>query len=210
MSDVIRVFVEKKPGFDVEAQHIKADLIGNLGLSSITDLKLLNRYDVSGLSREEFDRARTTIFSEPNVDNVYDEVYKAPEGYKMFAMEYLPGQYDQRADSAAQCVQLLTQGERPEVLTAKVVAVAGDITEEDLQKIQNYMVNPVESRLASLEKPESLEMKADVPPDVARVKGFIGWNKEELKAYYGTMGFAMSMEDLAFCQEYFRDEEKSD
>ena len=210
MSDVIRVFVEKKPGFDVEAQHIKADLIGNLGLSSITDLKLLNRYDVSGLSREEFDRARTTIFSEPNVDNVYDEVYKAPEGYKMFAMEYLPGQYDQRADSAAQCVQLLTQGERPEVLTAKVVAVAGDITEEDLQKIQNYMVNPVESRLASLEKPESLEMKADVPPDVARVKGFIGWNKEELKAYYGTMGFAMSMEDLAFCQEYFRDEEKRD
>ena len=112
MSDVIRVFVEKKPGFDVEAQHMKADLVENLGMP-VEDLKLLNRYDVSGLSREEFEAARGTIFSEPNVDTVYDEEYPLPEGYSVFAMEYLPGQYDQRADSAAQCVQLLTQGERP-------------------------------------------------------------------------------------------------
>ena len=102
MSDVIRVFVEKKPGFDVEAQHMKADLVENLGMP-VEDLKLLNRYDVSGLSREEFEAARGTIFSEPNVDTVYDEEYPLPEGYSVFAMEYLPGQYDQRADSAAQC-----------------------------------------------------------------------------------------------------------
>ena len=210
MSDVIRVFVEKKPGFDVEAQHIRADLVENLGMKSVTDLKLLNRYDVSGLSAEEFARARDTIFSEPNVDNVYEETYEAPAGYRVFAMEYLPGQYDQRADSAAQCVQLLTQGERPQVLTARVVAVGGGVSDEELERIEKYMVNPVESRLASLEKPDSLEMKADVPADVARITGFISWNEEEMDAFYGRMGFAMSREDLFFCRDYFRDGEHRD
>ena len=210
MSDVIRVFVEKKPGFDVEAQHIKADLIENLGMGSIEDLRLANRYDVSGLSQEEFEAARKTIFSEPNVDNVYDETYPLPEGYAVFAMEYLPGQYDQRADSAAQCVQLLTQKERPQVLTARVVAIKGVLSEEQLDQIKSYMVNPVESRLASLEKPESLDMQADVPPDVARVDGFILWDGDTLMNYYKSMGFAMSLEDLLFCRDYFRDEEHRD
>ncbi len=110
MSRVIRIFVEKKPGFDIEAGHIMADLRENLGMTAIEDLRYLNRYDISGLSQEEFQQARGTILSEPNVDQVYDEEFPAPEGYRVFAMEYLPGQYDQRADSAAQCVQLLTQG----------------------------------------------------------------------------------------------------
>lgn len=210
MSRVIRIFVEKKPGFDIEAGHIMADLRENLGMTAIEDLRYLNRYDISGLSQEEFQQARGTILSEPNVDQVYDEEFPAPEGYRVFAMEYLPGQYDQRADSAAQCVQLLTQGERPQVLTARVVAVKGNITDEQFEKIQSYLVNPVESRIASLDKPESLDMQAEVPPDVARVKGFIGWNGEELKNYYGSMGFAMTLEDLAFCQEYFRDTEHRD
>ena len=192
MSDVIRVFVEKKPGFDVEARHIRADLVENLGLASVTDVKLLNRYDISGMSAEEFAQARDTIFSEPNVDRVYEETYEAPEGYRVFAMEYLPGQYDQRADSAAQCVQLLTQGERPQVVTARVVAIGGNVSDEELERIEHYMVNPVESRLASLEKPESLDMKADVPADVARVTGFISWDDAEMDAFYGKMGFAMS------------------
>lgn len=209
MSDVIRVFVEKKPGFDVEAQHMKADLVENLGMP-VEDLKLLNRYDVSGLSREEFEAARGTIFSEPNVDTVYDEEYPLPEGYSVFAMEYLPGQYDQRADSAAQCVQLLTQGERPQVVTARVIALKGDLDKEKLDKIKNYLVNPVESRLASLDKPESLDMQADVPPDVARVTGFISWDADEMAAYYEKMGFAMTMEDLLFCRDYFKNEEKRD
>ena len=210
MSRVIRIFVEKKPGFDIEAGHIMADLRENLGMTAIEDLRYLNRYDISGLSQEEFQQARGTILSEPNVDQVYDEEFPAPEGYRVFAMEYLPGQYDQRADSAAQCVQLLTHGERPQVLTARVVAVKGNITDEQFEKIQSYLVNPVESRIASLDKPESLDMQAEVPPDVARVKGFIGWNGEELKNYYGSMGFAMTLEDLAFCQEYFRDTERRD
>ena len=210
MSEVIRIFVEKKPGFDVQARQTKADLTENLGLKAIEDVRLVNRYDIAGLSREEFAAARATIFSEPNTDNVYEEVYPLPKGYRAFAMEYLPGQYDQRADSAAQCVQLLTQGERPQVITAKLVAVKGSLAESDLEKIENYLINPVESRLASLEKPETLAVKADVPPDVARVKGFLSESEEDLKKYYAGMGFAMSFEDLLFCRGYFRDTERRD
>ena len=210
MSQVIRVFVEKKKGFDVEAQHIRADLAENLGLKQIEDLKLVNRYDVSGITEQEFEAARDTIFSEPNVDNVYREEYPLPKGYVAFAMEYLPGQYDQRADSAAQCVQLLTQGERPQVASAKLVAVRGCLSQQDLEHIQNYLINPVESRLASLEKPESLDTKADVPPDVAVVEGFTVWDEGRFSDYYRSMGFAMSLEDLAFCRDYFRDGEHRD
>ncbi|MFR8207728.1 hypothetical protein [Hominenteromicrobium sp.] len=168
--------------------------------------RILNRYDASGLSGEEFEAAARTILSEPNVDNVYDENYKISSEYHVFATEFLPGQYDQRADSASQCVQLLTQGERPQVAYAKVIAVKGDLSEEEMDKIKNYIVNPVESRLASMEKPETLDMKIDVPADVKRVTGMISWSDEELREYYGTMGFAMTFEDLAFCRDYFRDE----
>ncbi|HEX3038090.1 MAG TPA: phosphoribosylformylglycinamidine synthase [Oscillospiraceae bacterium] len=210
MSDVIRVFVEKKHGFDVEAQHIQSDLIQNLGMQAIKELRLWNRYDVSGLSQSEFDAACATIFSEPNVDDVYHENLTLSNDYRVFAMEYLPGQYDQRADSAAQCVQLLTQGERPQVVTARVVAIKGNLSDDEFDKIKSYMVNPVESRLASLEKPKTLDVKADVPADVARVNGFILWNESEIEAYYKTMGFAMSMEDLLFCRDYFKNEEHRD
>ena len=125
-------------------------------------------------------------------------------------MEYLPGQYDQRADSAAQCVQLLTQGERPQVVTAKVIAVSGNISDTDFEKIKDYLINPVESRLASFEKPESLDMKANVPDNVAVIKGFTVWNDEEMEKYYSSMGFAMTLSDLKFCRDYFRDEEHRD
>ena len=209
MAEVIRVFVEKRPGFDIEAGHMLEDLQNNLGLP-VTKVRLLNRYDVAGLSNEEFKQARDTILSEPNVDIVYDETFEVDEDFRVFAMEYLPGQYDQRADSAAQCVQLLTGGERPEVLTAKVVCVKGDITDEDFLKIQHYLVNPVESRIASLEKPKSLSMNADVPENVKTVEGLTAWSDEELKAYYDSMGFAMTLSDLAFCRDYFRDEEHRD
>lgn len=168
MSNVSRVFVEKKPGFDVEAQHVREDLVRSLGLSGITALRLLNRYDVAGLSPEQFVQARDTILSEPNQDFVYNETCPL-EGWQVFAMEYLPGQYDQRADSAAQCVQLLTQGERPQVVTAKVVALQGSLTPEQLHQVEEYLINPVESRLASMDKPESLEMRSQRPADVKRV-----------------------------------------
>ena len=210
MSDVIRVFVEKRKGFDVEASQMKWDLRHNLGLKAIEGLRLLNRYDVSGLSKEEFARARGTIFSEPNQDIVYEEDFPVEDGWRVFAKEYLPGQYDQRADSAAQCVQPLTQGERPQVLSAQVVALKGDITGEDFEKVKAYLVNPVESRVASLEKPQSLDMAVQVPEDVKRVEGFNSFTDEQMREYYGAMGFAMTLEDLCFCRDYFRDEEKRD
>ena len=208
MSQVTRIFVEKKSGFDVEASQTLWDLRNNLGLTSVQELRLLNRYDVSGLTAEEFEKAKPTVFSEPNQDNVYEETLPIDSDWKVFAMEYLPGQYDQRADSAAQCAQLLTQGERPMVLSAKVVAVKGDITEEDLVKIQNYMINPVESRLASMDKPETLEIAVTVPDKVADVEGFITFDNDQMAEYYSSMGFAMTLSDLKFCRDYFRDEEK--
>lgn len=205
---VTRIFVEKKKGYDIEAQHTKADIVSNLGIKGLKELRILNRYDVEGLSDEEFKTASYTIFSEPNVDNVYDEDFTPSSEYKIFATEYLPGQYDQRADSAAQCVQLLTQGERPTVATAKVILVKGDVSDEEMDKIKSYMINPVESRLASLSKPESLDMKSEVPANVARIEGFISWNDEEMKEYFDSMGFAMTLSDLKFVRDYFRDEEK--
>jgi phosphoribosylformylglycinamidine synthase len=206
---VKRVFVEKKKGFDVESRHMKTDLIDNLGLK-IQDLRIINRYDVSGLSDEEFERASYTIFSEPNVDDVHGDEFSIPQDYKAFAMEYLPGQYDQRADSAAQCVQLLTQKERPEVVTAKVIAIKGEITSDDMVRIENYLINPVESRIASMDKPDSLDMRADEPLNVAKVTGFITWDNDDMQKYFDSMGFAMSFEDLNFCRDYFRDQEHRD
>lgn len=202
--------MEKKPGFDVEAQHLKTDLEQNLKISGLTQVRLVNRYDISGLSNEEFAAARGTIFSEPNADDVYDEEYPVPQGARVFATEYLPGQYDQRADSAAQCVQLLTQGERPQVLTAKMVVLLGDVTDNQLFEIKEYLINPVESREASLDKPESLDLQIEEPAPVARIDGMIGWDDAQLSNYYQSMGFAMSQEDLFFCRDYFRDTEKRD
>ena len=210
MSEVKRIFVEKRKGFDVEAVNLLADLKQNLGIKNAEAVRIINRYDISGLDGESFEKAKNTILSETNADTVYDEKISIGDEFKVFAMEYLPGQYDQRADSAAQCVQLLTQGERPQVVTAKVIAVSGNISDTDFEKIKDYLINPVESRLASFEKPESLDMKANVPDNVAVIKGFTVWNDEEMEKYYSSMGFAMTLSDLKFCRDYFRDEEKRD
>ena len=207
---VTRVFVEKKQGFNIEAQHMLADLKGNLGVQGLEEVRILNRYDVSGLSEEQFAAAARTILSEPTMDAVYGEEFRLPAEYKVFAMEYLPGQYDQRADSAAQCVQLLTQGERPAVLTAKVIGLKGRISDQEFEKVKGYLINPVESREASQEKPESLELQAEVPADVARVTGFTSWDGAQMKEYFDSMGFAMTLSDLEFCRDYFRDEEHRD
>lgn len=204
---VKRLFVEKRPGFDIEAGHLRADLIDSLQLDKDMQLRLLNRYDVEGISDEEYAASRGTIFSEPNVDMVYDET--APlDGWKYFVTEYLPGQYDQRADSAAQCVQLLTQGERPDVLSAKVIAVKGDISDEDMERIKKYVVNPVESRIASADKPASLEMELSRPDDVALLEGFTSKTDEEIAEYHALVGFAMTVADLCFCRDYFKSENR--
>ncbi len=210
MSDVIRIFVEKRDGFNVLAKETLWDIRHNLGMKSVTDLRYIVRYDIEGLTKEEYDKAKGIVLSEPNADVIYEETLPVEDGWKVFAMEYLPGQYDQRGDSAEQCVQLLTQGERCKVLTARVIALKGDITADELKKIEDYLINPVESRLASLEKPETLDMEIPVPEDVKRVEGFIKWNDDEMAEYYGSMGFAMTLADLKFCRDYFRDTENRD
>ena len=210
MSDVIRIFVEKREGFNVVAKQTLWDIRHNLGMKSVTDLRYIVRYDLEGLTRDEYDRAKGIVLSEPNADVIYEEALPVEDGWKVFAMEYLPGQYDQRGDSAEQCIQLLTQGERGKALTARVIAVKGDITDDELKKIEEYLINPVESRLASLDKPETLDMETPVPEDVKRVEGFIKWNDDEMAEYYGSMGFAMTLADLKFCCDYFRDTENRD
>jgi len=207
-SDVRRIYVEKKKGFDVDAQSLFHDLKENLGIKGLEGLRTLNRYDISGITDEEYAQARNSIFSEPPVDQVYDESLEIGPGERVFAMEYLPGQYDQRADSAAQCVQILTQKERPRILSAKVIILRGDISDAEFAKIKAYCINPVESREASLDKPQTLEMETEAPPDVEVLDGFIDKTDEELQSFMDKTGLAMSFEDLKFCQAYFRETEK--
>ena len=207
MAKVYRVFVEKKKGNDIEAGQILEDLRGNVGLTGLEDLRIINRYDAQGLSDAEFDSAVKQVFSETNLDNVYYDL-KIDDGWKYFATEYLPGQYDQRADSAAQCLQLLTAGERPKVASAKVIAVKGDISDDEFEKIKSYIINPVESRVASMELPETLDIKTDVPADIVRIDGFIEMSDDEIAAYHGSMGLAMSVADLCWVRDYFKNDEK--
>ena len=206
MAKVYRVFVEKKKGNDIEAGQLLSDLQNNLGINSLEDLRLINRYDAEGLSEDEFNKAVRLVFSEANLDNVYGE-FSPEEGWLCFATEYLPGQYDQRADSAAQCIQLLTAGERPTVASAKIIALKGNITEDELNKIKSYIINPVESREAGFELPETLDIKADVPADIIRIDGFIEMSDKEIAAYHSEMGFAMSVADLCWVRDYFKKDE---
>ncbi len=208
--NVRRIFVEKIPGMDVAAKAVYSDLKTNLGISGLKNVRLLNRYDVEGISEEEYESAKYLVFSEPNVDTVTDEVFTCPEGSKLFAVEYLPGQYDQRADSAAQCIQILTQKERPEVRAAQIYVLEGDISDADVEAIKKYSINPVESREASLEKPDTLKLKLDIPEKVAVLEGFISLSDEEIVKMRKDMGLAMSAEDLLFCRNYFKDTEKRD
>ncbi len=207
---VRRIYVEKKKGFDVEAQGVLADLKENLSLTGLENVRVLNRYDVSGMSDEEYQKARGLIFSEPPVDYAYDEDFAMNAGEKVFAVEYLPGQFDQRAASAEECSSILTQKERPIIKTAKVYILAGDITDADVERVKHYIINPVEAREASLEKPENLDFSAQVPADVAVADGFIGMDSAALEKMVSDMGFAMDSDDLKFCQTYFRDTEKRD
>lgn len=207
MAKVFRVFVEKKKGNDIEARQLLEDLVSTVGITALEDLRLVNRYDAQGLSKEEFDNAAKMILSEPNLDNIYTEL-EIPAGWKYFAAEFLPGQYDQRADSAAQCIQLLTQGERPLVASAKVYLLKGGITNAEFEKIKSYIINPVESREASMEIPESLDITADRPADIARISGFTAMSDDEIAQYHKSMGFAMSVADLCWVRDYFKTENR--
>lgn len=208
---VRRIYVEKRQGFfDISAQALCADLAESFGLSKLKAVRIINRYDIEGLSDAEYQKARNIVFSEPTVDVVYEEILPQFPNSRLFAVEFLPGQYDQRADSAAQCVQLITQKERPVITTARVIVIVGDITEEEFLKIKNFCINAVESREAALEKPLTLNLTAEKPADVATLTGFISKDDIALQAFREEAGFAMSFEDLKFCQAYFRDTEARD
>lgn len=207
MGNLRRIYVEKREGFDVEARNLLKELREILGIGGLESVRIINRYDISDIDEENFEKARRTIFSEPPADYVYDEDINI-NGGSMFAVEYLPGQYDQRADSAAQCVQILTQGDMPVIRAAKVYVLYGDISDEEMSTIKSYCINSVDSREASLEKPATLSMEVEAPDDVMILDGFIEMDEDSLENMRRTLGLAMSREDLAFCQGYFREDEK--
>lgn len=207
---VKRIFVEKKKGFDIEARSLFRDLKENLGVSGLQTVRIINRYDIEGISEEEYRLSRNQVFSEPPADMVYDEFMEFDNNDRIIAIEYLPGQFDQRADSASQCIQILTEGERPEVKAARIIVLKGEITDEEYARIKDYCINPVECREASMEKPSTLDARAEMPDDVKVLESFTGMSEKEIKEFAEGMGFAMSLDDLRFCRDYFRDTEKRD
>ena len=203
---VYRVFVEKKPGLRHAADSLKEELRAFLGIRELTDLRLFNRYDVENIEKPLFDYAVGTVFSEPQQDEVYDAL---PEmDGKVFAVEYLPGQYDQRADSAAQCIQIISQGERPTVRTARVYVLFGDLTDEQVAAVKKYVINPVESREASLAPVDTLKIQYDIPETVATLEGFNALDDAGLEQFIAKNGLAMDFGDIKCCQDYFRSENR--
>ncbi len=203
---VRRIYSVKRPGFDVEASALLHDLRDNLGIAGLETVRIYNRYDLSGMTDGDYAAARSIVFSEPPVDEVYDEIAPFPADAFVFAVEPLPGQYDQRADSAVQCVQFLTGGQRPQCLTARVYCLGGTIPPEERERIVGYLVNPVESREASLEKPATLEQTMETPPDITEIEGFRDMDDRSLEALRASLGLAMTLDDIRFCQPYFREE----
>ncbi|APQ77522.1 phosphoribosylformylglycinamidine synthase [Clostridium botulinum] len=207
-NEIKTLFVEKKPQFRVESKKILNDFRLSLNMKNIEDIRILNRYNISGVSDEEYNLAKYTIFSEKTVDDLYEEKFPYDSEDKIFGVEYLPGQYDQRADSAAQCIQILTQREGVIVKYSKIFVIKGNIAKEELERIKEYCINKVDSREAQLEKPNSLQ---DIQLEVQSVEilhGFIDLSEKKLKEFLEDRNLAMTSEDLKFCQEYFRDKEK--
>ena len=208
---VFRCYSEKKPGFDVEARGLCGQLREQLGIDALEGVRILNRYDADRIAPEVYEAAKTVVFSEPQVDDVYDETFPVPEApHSVLAVEALPGQFDQRADSCAQCIQLQSGVDRPLIAAAKVYLLMGTLTEGDLDKIRRYLINPVESREASMDKPATLEQEHETPDSVAVVEGFTGLDEAGLKDLLDSLGLAMDLDDLKFLQAYFRDQEKRD
>ena len=203
-SSVRRILVEKKQGFDLEAKHLKSDLEETLHIDTIENLRILNRYDIQKIEDEIYEKAINTVFSEPNTDDVYKEYIELNKEDRVFAIEYLPGQYDQRGDWASQCIQIVNQGIRPIINTAKVVILTGNITDEQFEQIKSYCINPVDSREASLEKPETLEVDTEIPTSVDIVEEFISLDENGLKDLMKNLGLAMTFDDLLHVQKYFK------
>ncbi len=203
---VYRVYVEKKKELANEAAALLSDAKNLLQIKNITDVRIINRYDVENIEEKLFEYAKTTVFSEPQLDIVSEDF--SYENAYVFAVEYLPGQFDQRADSAAQCIQIISQGERPIVKTAKVYVLYGALTDADIAEIKKYVVNPVEARIAALEKPETLKTEYDIPTEVKTLDGFIELDRAGLENFVKEYGLAMDTDDIAFCQDYFKSEHR--
>jgi len=204
---VFRIFVEKKKELALEAKALLSDARTLLGIDNLTDVRLFNRYDAENITAELFDYAKKTVFSEPQLDIVTDDIDALKDAY-IFAVEYLPGQFDQRADSAAQCIQIISQGDRPVIRTARVYALYGALTDADIAAIKKHVINPVESREASLEMPETLAIEYAIPTTVRTLEGFIGLDKAGLEAFIAEYGLAMDIDDITFCQSYFKEEQR--
>ena len=211
MGEVFRCFVEKKPGFDGAARALCRELTEAVGVQGLTGLRVLNRYDVEGVTSQVYAAARTSVFSEPQVDAVYDEVCPVPDGpHTVLAVEALPGQFDQRADSAAQCIQLMTGGDRPTVRAAAVYLLLGALSDGDAAKVRGYLINPVEAREAAMDKPDTLVQTYPIPQSVQVLEGFRGLDEAGLQAVLEEYGLAMDLADLTFFQSYMKGEEDRD
>lgn len=204
---VFRIYSEKKPEFAVEAQSVLSDIQTALRLD-VKGIRILNRYDADKLSEEDFNASISTVFSEPAVDIVYTELPKLADGERVFAVEYLPGQFDQRADSCEQCIQILRQGERCRVRNARVYIIDGELTDEEFERLKAYIINPVESREASLDTVETLDTNYEIPTTVETLDGFLSLDEQGLHAFVDKLGLAMDYDDIRFCQDYFRKEHR--
>ena len=209
MSDVRRIFVEKKPDFAIQAKELQTEIKSYLGIRTVTGVRVLIRYDVEHISEETYQKALATVFSEPPVDDVYEESFGA-ENAHVFSVEYLPGQYDQRADSAEQCVKLLNENEEPMIRTATTYVIEGEVSKEQLEAIKKHCINPVDSRETGMEKPLTLEEAFEEPEDVKILDGFTDMEEADLKNLYDSFGLAMTFKDFLHIQNYFRNEEKRD
>ena len=210
MSSVRRVYVEKKPDFAVQAKDLKHEIHSYLGISEVTGVRVLIRYDVEHISDEVFEKACKTVFSEPPVDTLYRESFKTNPEDRIFSVEFLPGQFDQRADSAVQCVKFLKEDEEPIIKSATTYVIEGSITDEQFEAIKNHCINPVDSRETGMEKPETLETHFDEPEDVKIFEGFQEMPEEELKKLYDSLNLAMTFKDFLHIQKYYKNEEKRD
>ena len=210
MGDVRRIYVEKKEPFAVRAKELKEEIESFLGIKSVQGVRVFIRYDVENISDEIFDRACQTVFSEPPVDILYQEQIEIPEDGRVFSVEYLPGQFDQRADSAVQCVQFLKEDENPTIRTAVTYLVTGAVNDDEFERIKAYCINPVDSRQTDMVKPDTLKMDYDEPADVAVFDGFISMTEEELHKLYDSLGLAMTFKDFQHIQRYYDNEEHRD
>ena len=203
---VYRVYVEKKKELANESRALLGDAKGLLGINNLDDVRIFNRYDAENITEELFDYAVKTVFSEPQLDIASSNIEL--EDAAVFAVEYLPGQFDQRADSAAQCIQIISQGERPIIRSAKVYALYGNLTEADITEIKKYVINPVEAREAELDKPETLKVNYEIPTSVKTLDGFLKLDRQGLEKFVSDYGLAMDADDIAFCQNYFKTEDR--